>query len=201
MTKQFYKSSLSRKCRYGMTLVELLLALGATGLITAAVASMLAAVSYGSSSTQDMRSLVADSKRIHARMSALLRSSTQLLESSDSHFVVWVNDVNESGTPNLHEIRTVIFDVDADKIKVLKPVENANSTEFAMDSDFLAASNAAVSSGDMNEHSWNNSFDTVEFSHEHNEAQTLRVLSVTIELMNLTMRESVVVSSRFRNEP
>ena len=44
--------------RLGLTLVEMLMALAIMGLIGAAIASMLTAVSYGTSDTRDLRSLV-----------------------------------------------------------------------------------------------------------------------------------------------
>jgi len=96
--------------RRGLTLVELLLALMITGMIGAAIAAMLAAVSYGTDSAKDIRSLVARNKALNARIAATIRSSTMVLESGSDYLVLWTNDSDEDGEPSLLEIRRLDFD-------------------------------------------------------------------------------------------
>jgi len=130
-----------------MTLVELLMALASTALIGAAIAAMLSAVSYGTSSGKDMRSLVVKNKIINARFSAAIRDAQMVLETGTNHIVLWRVDTNESSTPNLGEIQWIELDTGNNRIQsyeadfsgMIQAEIDAANTEFALEADFDAA--------------------------------------------------------------
>lgn len=102
------------------TMVELLLALAITGLVSAGVAAMLVAVSYGTSSKRDLRSVVVKSRLLDLRLSAAIRSSRAILEAGTDYLVLWAGDVNTNGTPDqpdLSEMRLVERDASTDEVK------------------------------------------------------------------------------------
>jgi hypothetical protein len=100
----------------GMTLMELILTLAITGMVGAAIAAMLSAMTYGTSSGKDMRSLVVRNKTLSARFTAAVRAGSMILERGDSHIVIWLNDEDESGTPHLGEIQYIEHDAANDRI-------------------------------------------------------------------------------------
>ena len=102
------------------TLVELLLALAITGMVSAGVATMLAAVSYGTSSQRDLRGVVVKGRVLNARLSAAVRSARALLESGTDYLVLWNGDVNTNGTtdaPDLSEMRLIERDAGLDELR------------------------------------------------------------------------------------
>jgi len=100
-------------------MVELLLALTITGLVSVGVAAMLVAVSYGTSSQRDLRGAVVKSQVIDARITAAIRSSQAILETGTDYLVLWKGDINTNGTadaPDLSEIRLIERDSGADEL-------------------------------------------------------------------------------------
>ena len=103
-------ASCVRRRRRAFTLLELMLALAIAGLVTASVAAMLVAVSYGTSSERDLRGVVVKGKVIDARISSAIRGSRAILEQGTDYLVLWMGDINPNGTsaaPDLSEIRLI----------------------------------------------------------------------------------------------
>jgi hypothetical protein len=91
-------------------MVELVLALAVTGLASAAVAAMLTAVSYGTSTKRDLRNVVVKSRVIDTRIASAIRASQAILEAGTNYLVLWMGDTNSNGTadaPDLSEIRLI----------------------------------------------------------------------------------------------
>lgn len=95
------------KSRRGLTLVELLLAITITAIISVAIASMMFAISSGTSSQTDMRSLLLRQRLSAARLTALVRSSGMVLATGSNYMVLWTNDADSNGMPNRAEIRYI----------------------------------------------------------------------------------------------
>lgn len=101
------------------TIVELLLALLITALVSGGVAGMLMAVSYGTSSRRDLRSAVVQRRVLDSRIGSSIRHSRAILESGVDYFVLWIGDTNPNGTadaPDLSEIRLIERDAVADNL-------------------------------------------------------------------------------------
>jgi len=102
-----------------LTIVELLLALTITALVSAAVASMLLAVSYGTSSKRDLRGVIVKGRIIDARMASAIRESRAILESGTDYLVLWKGDTDPNGTagsPDLAEMLLIERDNAADTL-------------------------------------------------------------------------------------
>jgi len=93
--------------RRGLTLIETMLAIGVTGVIGAAVGSMLFSTARGSDSRTNLRSLVVKHKTIGGRLSAAIRSSRLVLDAGADYLVLWTADHNDSGVPDLTELRMI----------------------------------------------------------------------------------------------
>ncbi len=138
-----------RTSRLGLTLVEMLMALAITGLIGAAIASMLTAVTYGTSSSRDIRSLVVKNKTLSARITAAVRGSAQLLDAADGYVVLWTKDINGSGVPDLLELQRIELDVATDELTSYTPDPSATDVAYLMTDDFEAITTALIGSGDL----------------------------------------------------
>lgn len=147
---------MSKRARHrGLTLVEMLMALAITGLIGAAIAAMLSAVSYGTSSTRDIRSLVVKNKTLGARITAAVRQSAQLLDAGDGYVVLWMSDRNASGAPDLLELQRIELDSGTDELTSYTPDPSAIDAAYDIDTDdFDAITTALIGSGDLMGELW-----------------------------------------------
>ncbi len=91
----------------GLTLPELLLSVAGIAMVGLAISAMLYATAYGTESTRDIRGLVVKNKALSARLNAAVRGSTQLLDVDANHIVLWINDDDGDGQPNVGEIRRI----------------------------------------------------------------------------------------------
>ena len=96
-----------RRCSCGFTLVELLLALMISALVTAGVASMMVAVSYGTSSSHDLRVLVVKSRTIDARLAAAIRGSQAVLAADTDFLILWMVDTDDDAATDNAEVRLI----------------------------------------------------------------------------------------------
>ena len=100
----------------GFTLVELLIGLVISGLVAAGVTAMLVAVSYGTSSSHDLRTLVVKSKTIDARLGASIRNCRQVLATGSDFLLLWVADADEDDVTDNAEIRLIDRDAATDML-------------------------------------------------------------------------------------
>lgn len=130
-----------------MTLVELLLAMSITSIVTLAAGGMLTAVSYGSSERTDLRSLVVRQELIAHRLAAVIRASRQVLDSDNNQLVLWVSDTNNDQTAQLSEVRWIERDTDKNEINMLQLVFPSNWTQEqidTLDKDYVTGSARTV---------------------------------------------------------
>ena len=132
--------------RGALTLVELLLAILGTVLVSMALAAMLAATAYATSNRTDVRSVAVKHKVIAGRMGAAIRSSKTVLDEGDDYLVLWMDDANLSGQPNLSEIRRIERDNATNELRSYKAPDSllpADDTEYdLLTDDFNAQTNS-----------------------------------------------------------
>jgi Prokaryotic N-terminal methylation motif len=135
--------------QHGLTLVEMLMALAITAMIGAAIASMLSAVAYGTSSSRDIRSLVVKNKTLGARITAAVRGSVQLLDAADGYVVLWTKDINSSGVPDLLELQRIELDSATGKLTSYTPDPSATDVAYLMTDDFDTISTSLIGTGEL----------------------------------------------------
>jgi Tfp pilus assembly protein PilE len=139
----------ARRSAAGLTLVELLLALAVTGMVAAAVAGMLLAVSTGTSQRTDMRGLVVKQRALSGRIHASVRNAKMVLAQGQDYLVLWTGDPSDSGSPNLAELRLIERTEDGRLISYAAAFPehwnqaqvDAANTSFALNDDFRAVTN------------------------------------------------------------
>ncbi len=102
----------------GIALVELLLAIAITSMITAAVASITTAVARSHEHETDRRETTVRSQALNVRLSGYITPSMCFLESSVDSFVLWLEDVREGETVHASEIRWVSHNAVEDTIEL-----------------------------------------------------------------------------------
>jgi hypothetical protein len=101
-----------------LSLLELLLALTITVMVSAAIAAMLGAVSSGVGSRRDTRSVMVLASAAQTRLSAYIVLSRCILNVEGANMVLWVNDDRPGGTVHATELRWLKFDPAAGAINV-----------------------------------------------------------------------------------
>ena len=96
--------------RRGVTLLEMILAIGITAIVGAAIASMMAAVSNGLTSRDDGRRTAVQLATTQVRIAAYIAPARCILNGSNNSLVIWLNDNRESGTVHASEVRWLMFD-------------------------------------------------------------------------------------------
>lgn len=166
-----------------LTLVELLMALAITGMIGAAVASMLSAVSYGTDSTKDIRSLVVKNKTISARITAAVRESAQLLDAGDGYVVLWTKDLNDSDMPDLLELRRIELDSATGELSDYTPDPAATDVVYDLDTDdFDTVTNNLIVDGDLVGELWATDVSAWEIDLDDADAQSAELVSFRLTL-------------------
>ena len=108
--------------RRGLTLLEMILAIGITATIGAAIASMMAAVSNGLTSRDNGRRTAVQLATTQIRLAAYIAPARCMLSKSDDAFVIWLDDSRESGTVHASEIRWLSYN-DSNDTFVVKFVD------------------------------------------------------------------------------
>ncbi|MEZ6192160.1 MAG: hypothetical protein R3C45_12850 [Phycisphaerales bacterium] len=126
------------------------MALAITGLVGAAIASMLTAVSYGTSSDRDIRALVVKNKTLSTRITAAVRQAAQLLDADDDYIVLWTRDLNDNGAPDLLELQRIERDAATDELTSYTPDPSAVDVTYdTATDDFDAVTTALIDSDDL----------------------------------------------------
>lgn len=136
--------------RRGLTLVELMLALTITVMISGAIASMMAAIAAGVETRHDVRATMVRAAVATGRLGAYVASSRCALATSETDLVLWLRDSRESGTVHASEIRWILYDPDSGQYNVLfvkfpddwsEIQRNLADREYASNSDWNAVLN------------------------------------------------------------
>ncbi len=95
--------------RRGLSLLEMILAIGITSIIGAAIASMMAAATNSLSSKDDGRQSAIRLATTHVRLGAYIAPSYCILDKGNSFLTLWTDDSRESETVHASEIRWIRF--------------------------------------------------------------------------------------------
>lgn len=202
----------------GLSLVELLMALGITALIGVAVTSMLVAVSYGSTSQKELRETSIRLKLTSARIDAAIRSSKRVLESGDHYIVLWIDDTRPDDAPNASEIRLIQLDSTTAQIHsyltefpdTWTDQQRADAdTPYALADDFLAITTALKTGAYFPSTRWLNGDGggggavAWSLSFDHADAQQAALVSYRLELTSAqdpTVSQTSIASVALRNQ-
>ena len=185
--------------RRGLTLVELLLAVMITAMIGATVAAMLTAVSYGTDSSKDMRSLVARNKALSARISATLRGSTMVLDQGDGFIVLWVSDDDDDDAPSLLEIRRLDYDPAADALSSYTAPDGTTDVYYDLNDDFEAITDALMGTADFPQTLWGAGVGSWTLALDNADPQAATLVSYQVSLAAGDLSDTAIAAVGLRN--
>jgi hypothetical protein len=187
---------------YGLTIVELLLALAGTAFVSVAIVAMLSAVASGTNSRTDLRSSVVRQKTVTARLSAAIRSSQMVLVADDDLLVLWINDNDANGEPNLAEIQRVERDAATGELCAYKApltLAEEDNTEYTLATDFDSVTNAIKSTGTFPREVWATGLHSWNVTFNADSPQDATLVSSRISIGEGNMRETVICAAALRN--
>ena len=196
--RQSVRRSRPRRC-VAMTIMELLLALAAMGLVGAAIASMLSAVAYGTDTSNDMRSLVVKSKTLSARMTAHVRKARMVLDHGSEFLVLWVVDEDEDDTPSLQEIERIEWDASTDELVRYTASKSAKDTEYKLSDDFGNETKKLKGSGDFPRRVWGRAVTNWDVTLDDSDPQKAALVSFRLTLAAGSSETVAVNAAALRN--
>ncbi|MCC6679764.1 MAG: hypothetical protein IT445_02575 [Phycisphaeraceae bacterium] len=185
--------------RHGFTIVELLIALTCTALIGAAIASMMTAVGYGTTSSRELRELAVKSKALCARVTAAVRQSSMVLEAGDDYLVLWRYDTDGDGTPSAAELQRLDYNADADTLTSFEPDPSAADDEYALTDDFEIVTNALIASDELVASLWASDVTDWELVLDNATAQEARLLGLRQTLSAGDLSDVAIAAVSLRN--
>jgi len=174
-----------------MTLVELLMALGISGLVAVGVASMLVAVSYGTSSTREVRQLVVRVEVVEARLDAAVRGSKRVLSAGTDYVLLWAADTDGDATTDNNEVR--LIERIAASSTLYSYADPAAGGDFVDAASFRTTAKASYPS-----QAWASSVTALSFTTDASPPNT-RLLSYTFSVENGDVSDTAVGAVGIRN--
>ena len=104
--------------RRGLSLLEMTIAIGLTAIIGGAIASMMAASSNSLTSKDDGRQSAIRLATTQVRLGAYIAPSRCIVDKSNTHLTLWLEDSNDSKTINASEIRWIQYDEETQLLTV-----------------------------------------------------------------------------------
>jgi hypothetical protein len=128
-------------------MVELLLAVALAGLVGSAALTMLVAATSATSLQSDSRRATVARQLAAERLGSLVRSSRAVLRASTGEVLLWKDDPDADGIPELSEMLLVQWDSSGSVLKTFQaPTDSAlgSGTAYPAASDFADATTAAA---------------------------------------------------------
>ena len=137
----------THRARWGLTLIELMIAIAVTAMIGAAIGIVMTAAGQNLSRVGEVRSALQRSHAMHARLRAYIDAAYCVLDEDPSQgFAVWLHDDNAGGTINLTELRVIWYDMVAETLTVewfvfpkglTEPEQQALDRELSVGTDYF----------------------------------------------------------------
>lgn len=95
-----------------------MLSLAGLGLIAGAIAAMFGAVSYGTTSEQQIHALISQRQAVTRRVSNAIRDAREVLDQSDDSITLWTEDKDNDGKRDNDELKIIKRDADQNRLVV-----------------------------------------------------------------------------------
>ena len=142
----------------GIMLVEVLLAMAITGMVAAAVASLLFVTANGSRDRDDLRRRNVRSDVLAGRVDGAIRASSVLLGRDANCLVLWVADSRKNEKPDLSELRRIEWDAATKELRCYAApaagLADADNPTYGLGDDFLALTAALRGSATFPGETW-----------------------------------------------
>ena len=112
------RCDLSRTVRAGFTVIELLLAMAVSSMVGLVVVMMLMQSGTATDRQHDTRRASVQRQVATVRLGELMRETAMVVGTGSRHVVLWKQDVNGNGQPELSELRRIEWDDETGEVWV-----------------------------------------------------------------------------------
>lgn len=189
--------------RRGLTLVELLIGLAITGIVGAAIASMLFGAARGTDAANDRRAAMVRLRTATTRLAAAIRGSHAVLAADDDLLVLWIDDFDADGRVAVAELRRIERDEATDTLRSFTATDNAPATSWDPASDFEAITDGLVDKSYFPAEPWATGVTDWSISLDDPDPQQATLVSyrLRIETDGGASADEVIASAALRNAP
>lgn len=193
-----------RRRRHGLTLLELVLALGATGFLGLAISAMLTAVAYGSQTADGLQHLVTRHQVLAGRVGNAIRGSRQVLDHSPTEIVLWYDDLNDNGVVEGTELMWLRYDGTARELKMDRPDLSAPGIFGAVTEPGPFTSYGFIRWGFdfvnwLEENTWSRNVSACEFTLNNADPLLATLVTVTVTFEENGQTDTMVHAFKLRN--
>lgn len=191
----------TRRRAGGMTLTELILALGGTAIVSLAAVTMMFAAVYGSDEDKSARALVVEAKVVSNRLNAAIRGSRRLLSLTATRVVLWSSDDDGDGMVDVDELRVIDHAPGSDRLTSSVADAAAPNADYDALATTFSTVVADLETNDLLDSVvWSNRADTFAMtSDQPSDPQGATAVSYRIDIVNGDLSETVVHSVALRN--
>ncbi|MEM1109691.1 MAG: hypothetical protein AAGH99_13480 [Planctomycetota bacterium] len=190
--------------RRGLTLIELIMALGIMTLIGATIAGMLSAVAYGTDEDSDVRKLVARKKTVSMRINAAVRGSQRVLDAGQTAdqtwLVLWGRDLDGNDAPSLLEIRLLEYDTAARTLSSYAAPDGTADVAYTLADDFDTITDTLRGTADFPETRWVNDAEAFDVTLDDADPQSAKLVSYRLSLIAGNLTDTAIGTAKLRNE-
>ena len=194
--------------RRGITLVELLMAIAITSMITAAVGSMISAVARSQEFENDRRESTIRAQALSARLASYIAPALCVLDNQPKSFVLWFDDSKQSNTVHGTEIRWVNFDSLSGTVE-LRYVDfpagwsqlqkDEYDTVFPIDSDWWAVKQYYEALGFISMIRLSDGVSDFQVGYDPATTKSKKILTFTVTFTGQTTNHDIVSSTSIRD--
>lgn len=188
--------------RRGLTLIELLLALLITSMVALAVASIVQAGVYGTSSRRDVRRLVVQAEELRTRLNDAIRQAQAVLAcgqavSGEKYIVLWTGDTNTTGNDqvSLSELQLIEWTPGTQRLASYQVATAPNpDTTYPPATNFYNAADQARDTGVLVGRVWAEHVSAFEITLDAKQPAQARMATWDLTLSNDQLSEPLVAT-------
>ena len=190
--------------RRGVTLVELILAMMITALLSAGVASMLYAAGYGTSSRREVRRVAVKSLQLQKRFEDAIRSARAVLASGQvatgyGFVVLWTGDTNADDQVNLSELQLIELPNGTTTLQSCQPSPSATDVTYPADANFYSVAQTAKASGNLVPVTWSNGISDLTVTLDNPTPVMARLVTWRLTLTDQAISEQLCGAANLRS--
>lgn len=200
----------ARTTRFGLTVVELMLALSITVIMGAAITAMLRAVSVGVETNRDSRSHMLQANAAQMRLSAYIAPSLCVLGADGVNLTLWFKDARRSATVHSTELRWLRFDESSGTLSayaVAYPSQWTETQKLIVEREYAATTDWEVVFTTYEGNGWLHEIPLVDglngasLSLDHSDPQEARHVTYRLTTSDANVATLVSASLRVHRKP
>lgn len=174
------------------TLMETIIALVVSALISLGVASILQTAAYGTSSQRDIRRVVVQGEVVHERLDAAIRNSRAVLASGNGYVVLWTGDSNPDSHVNLSEMQLIEVPTGSTTLSAYSGVYTVGDPVYATSSNFYTVAQAAKAGSSFPRTTWATNISNLTFKLDNATPILSKLVTWSLTLTDQQLKQTIV---------